>query len=196
MAKIIQQDFNNLDSYTSASDDWMIVKVHGSVGWGYPWVTADEADQPKKAARKFPPPELDQSKLAVGLPLDLLHQNKVYYPAIALPVGRYGFVCPNEHVSDLQDFLKSCDGLLSIGFSAYDDDLLKFLRRYLSSVLKADLVTGKKDRDDVAERLKTALPLLRAAEAKGDLRVSGGGFTDYLERDFDTFVDGLIEAAK
>jgi len=42
LSKVTGVAFDSVESYVS-STDWILVKLHGSVGWGYPWDTAEDS---------------------------------------------------------------------------------------------------------------------------------------------------------
>ncbi len=198
--KIAGATFDSVESYIS-SPDWMLVKLHGSVGWGYPWPTDEWIPNMAAAARSNRPPERRSEEIQVALPPDMYRngqRRELFYPALALPVvGKSGFVCPPLHVEALKRFLEDCHNFLFIGFSASDDDLLEFLATAVDYVDLLAVVTGKGVLKDVIDRLRdTALqfhgaPPLPNRSGFPDEYGFDTGFTHFLENDIDRVLSSL-----
>ncbi len=181
--------FDSLQSYVS-SPDWILVKLHGSVGWGYPWIedghmnmaTDIGGDWARNLASHNPPPSRDPDLIRAGRNNFLYADGRALYPALALPVaGKYGFVCPPSHVSALKTFLADCENYLFIGFSANDQDLLDLLKETVRTARSFFTVTGglHKESQAVAGRLMEAVPQFRGPYRLG-AKHFGLGFTAYL----------------
>ncbi len=208
-----------MDGYVR--DNWMLVKLHGSVNWGR------KVMQPKKATghlfRQFSeialPPTVSPNDfaesptaeyLANSFPkvLDILEDQVVfregrsdsarrdgedfYYPAITIPVeGKAGFSCPPEHVLSLQEFLPTCRNVLIIGVSGKDDDLLKLLKEHLPPCDTVSIVAHSESATSDAARRFNEVPPLAAA-AKGGVHTEG--FSTFVrQRGLEKFAELAVE---
>ena len=181
-----------LDSYVS-SPDWLLVKLHGSVGWGYPWRSTQRTTSLRIAAQSNELPRRDAAHIRVGLPPGQMYsEDTLFYPALSLPVaGKYGFVCPPSHVEALERFMADCHNFLFVGFSANDQDLLDFLNKTVKQVERLAVVTSQRDLVAVTNRLFEAVPELMRGGSDADNNVPTLGFTWYLENRIDPFVASL-----
>ena len=146
------------------SPGWLLTKLHGSVNWGrrilnHPaainWIDLNM---------------LSELELALDPSIDLLSTFQVraidefpIYPALVAPVeGKYGFVCPPQHVDALKELLPTCGSVLVIGHSAQDTDMLELLGDHLGPCRLLGVV-GANERDVVAtrRRLVEKVPQLR-----------------------------------
>ena len=190
LARITGAGFGNLDSYVS-SPDWILVKLHGSVGWGYPWDTTERIGEPRAAALENEPPPALAESIEVGLPRLMWAHDRLFYPALSLPVvGKYGFVCPPQHIDALRRFMIDCANFLFVGFSAKDRDLLDFLADTVQTFRCLHVVAGENDLEGVVERLAGAVPKLsnlrvEQIRADGPIGFSNFGFSRYLEQNID-----------
>lgn len=145
-------------SYVS-SPDWLLVKLHGSVDWGYRFGGATgsiEAIVASQELRGFAREEIE----VLPHPEQLNDGPTPFYPALALPVeGKYGFVCPPSHEDALVTYLQDCDNFLFVGFSARDSDLLDCLSANVRKARRLRIVTRPDDLRDVKERLYSVAPL-------------------------------------
>ncbi len=79
--------FNSTDSYISGRE-WLLIKVHGSVDWGFQWPEARDLGRPIDACRTYTPPQLPPNSLVPGLSPDAMRrEGMLHYPALALPAG-------------------------------------------------------------------------------------------------------------
>jgi len=170
-------------SYIS-EPDWLLVKLHGSVDWGYRLGGTEgsiEAVVATQELRSFAREEIE----VLRSPEELHDGPTPFYPALALPVeGKYGFVCPPSHEAALVGYLQDCRNFLLIGFSARDSDLLDCLSANVPGeghVRNLWIVTGPGDLEDVEKRLHSVAPF------KGNLAYippehTYTSFTDFVRR--------------
>jgi hypothetical protein len=140
--------------------NWMLVKLHGSVNWG---------QRVLNFRREQLPREHDDNELRPGdyfepwfrsvgpnLELDtevVLRRNPnlgsmrwesdLYYPALSAPLGSEDeFACPPNHVGTFTNELRTHDDihLLTIGYSALDNAVLKLLARAEGKISKIAVV--------------------------------------------------------
>lgn len=189
-----------LDMAGYIRDNWMLVKLHGSVNWGRPLLPREKSlndmaqieQRVREAAERGVSPSAEY--LAVELPdvLDLLEDsvemhagygdghrvwNDFYYPAMTIPVeGKAGFSCPPDHVSALEEFLPTCENVLIVGVSGKDADLLTLLKDHLPRCRTVFLIGHTEGATKEAVSRFFKVPQLAAA---------GGNFFD---EGFSTFV--------
>ena len=186
----------DLKSYVGTSEKWLLVKLHGSVNW----VTsvrdgigghAKSHEGVLAAIRELP---------AIEGPLQFIHHHSqrrggpnskdILYPAIAVPVeGKYEFVCPDEHIVELQRFLASCEDFLVIGTSAKDRDLLELLRDGVKRGSNLAIVAGNlTDAQDTYRQIRNTVSQIGAAGATYGV----DGFTGFVESgEIDKFISSL-----
>lgn len=189
LQKIVGESFRTRDSYVG-SKDWLLVKLHGSIDWGYPW--ASSPIPALEAVRQLEPPDRKGELIEIGLSGDLHRENTLYYPAMALPVeGKYGFVCPPDHIARLKGFITDCQAYLFIGCSGSDEDMFEFIGGNPGQVLLGGLVTGKSDHTEVLRRFRARVPAAISPPLSGDRYIFSGGFTKFLEQKLDSFLADL-----
>lgn len=145
-----------MDSYVRPDLEWALLKLHGSVDWGYRIgpVRLDPRAAPslRDALRTFHDPlqqldstitfrgganNLDEMRREVTGPTSTHPMRnpgvEYFYPALAAPLGPPDeLICPPEHVQFLQDRIgEMYDGLnlLVIGYSAIDPTALEVLTK-------------------------------------------------------------------
>jgi hypothetical protein len=173
-----------LESYIS-SPDWLLVKLHGSIAWGYQLDHEGQLTDADFATQEFR--DRDRAKIQVlNDPQDLRIGSYAALPALALPIeGKYGFVCPPGHEAALVDYLQGCTNFLFVGFSARDRDLLDFLSANVSEVRRLWIVTGPEDQDDVKKNLRSIAPF-RGTLAGILPEHTYTSFTDFVRRGLET----------
>jgi hypothetical protein len=187
--------FATMDDYLPPGANWLLVKLHGSVNWGYRLVDVKYVGVDRPSVLKL----IDEIDLAehVASEAEVLegHQhawkNKGqvtdnYFPAIAVPVdNKYEPVCPSGHWEALQKFIAECPNYLIVGTSAKDEDLLSLLRGRLQVSKSVCCVVGK-DVEDATEtyfRLTKSTTIWDAHPLVGDFTefVSSGSLDAFLE---------------
>jgi hypothetical protein len=158
-----QPQFKSVQCYVS-SENWLLMKAHGSVDWGYPWPEAFQHNDMLPAAREFELPKADTGSIAVGLGPFRMRREVMHYPAMALPASgksTYGFVCPPSHEEAVKSFLEDCGNFLVIGFGARDQDVLNLLAEKVSKVRLLVIVIPSEHQPEVVQNLY-AVPQFRA----------------------------------
>ncbi|MCH6555896.1 MAG: hypothetical protein IH797_04710, partial [Chloroflexi bacterium] len=89
--------------------------------------------------------------------------------------GKYGFVCPPEHVDALEGFLPSCQNYLVIGVSGRDQDLLDLLDTRVKKCAEL-MIVGGGDVADAARRFTTKVQFFGGRRAVTD----AGGFNRFI----------------
>jgi SIR2-like domain len=175
--------------YVAEGRQAIVGKVHGSIDWGTPLLPDVEW---KEAIRRFNPHARGETILQPSRRLgdDWWHQKGTrLYPVLTAPLAGKGpmdLVCPREHTSALQTFLKDCRHFLVIGTSAQDADLLDLLGRSVSKPRVVHYVSESPEHAAAAQgRLESACPQFRG----GTRLLYGAGFREYLCGDeFATFL--------
>jgi hypothetical protein len=153
--------------YVDPSSQWWLVKLHGSVDWGYRLPLDDSLDLanplPELEYQLGPEIELrvpDGGLDAIrGIPpalgLSMVATQPRFYPAISVPVGAADeLVCPQEHVGLLKSRLHEAQPvhLLVIGYSGLDQEVVQILRDADTRIASLTVV-DKGDAADAAMQL-------------------------------------------
>jgi hypothetical protein len=182
-------DLDPLDTMSKfiAYPRWSLIKLHGSVTWKF------KIEDPDGVQMNNPPADLDR-RLARDRILhtwSLGHADLRYaqddlgrhngFPALAAPLGPEDeLVCPPEHEEFVRQRLASADGidLLVVGYSAYDQSVLKLIRES-GNRLRTLFVVGA-DADmagSVVQRIAEGVGHMPLAAAVG----VHGGFGDWAK---------------
>jgi hypothetical protein len=178
--------FDSMDSYVSYPR-WLLIKLHGSVDWGYRWST--EGD-PRGLLFESDPPKGDADSIEVlPNPSELRDGRQAYYPALALPLpDKYGFVCPRAHQLALATFLAECHLFLFVGFSGKDHDLLDLLADTATSVLRF-VIVSQGDVEEVKNRICSRVRAFAAVSAYSPTTLAfNDGFSHFVVRGLDNLV--------
>jgi len=190
----IYSPLQTLDHYIAHREpQWSLVKLHGSVNWGR------ALRGPASFSFHEPPPEVQVDSEIVltaspkaGLAELRAQGTQTYFPALSVPVGQEDeLVCPPAHVDFLSESLRTAQGLhlLVIGYSAYDQEVLRLIRDSGTTVASLMVVNRGEDAcRDVLDRLRHALGFnLPDVPHNYDSR----GFTDFTLEGLRPYVDGL-----
>ncbi len=145
------------DWYVANKRRWSLIKLHGSVNWGWalPFIDGD-ASLPRNSTEAFNHivshyveqgfPEFNIDDIQVFRMGQELRTTRwdaeftntaVYYPALAMPLGPGDtLVCPSSHTRAANEALTRSDGLnlLVIGYSGLDDEVLRLLSESGNSI--------------------------------------------------------------
>ncbi len=198
ITKIMKEKFIDLSSYYT-NGNWLLIKLHGSVGWGVPWDSDPAIGSATSALETFGVPDIKANRIRIGINRDLqrsVEPQTYYYPAMVLPVeDKYGFLCPNEHIDAFRTFLLDCRNFLFVGFSAKDRDLLDFLKLNIPQVAPNNepgvtnlgIVTGDdSETHSVLQRLSAVTVQFR--NPLYPTKLYNKGFSDFLRRSIDPFL--------
>jgi hypothetical protein len=194
----IGMDTTTMGGYVT--DDWMLIKLHGSVNWGRP--VRSRIDIVGKSWRQIRQEFINVAghlevaphwEVINGPPEHLIlgrRPDQLLYPAIAIPVeAKPDFECPDEHVRALKEVIGlGVERLLVIRWRASEQRFLDMLRErkpLMAMIVTADASSGA----EPAKNLESAV-----LGARGDIVV--GGFSDFstsgaLDRMFKWPVDRL-----
>lgn len=182
-------EFGEEEQYVRPQKNFMLAKLHGSVGWGYSWIAESKRGDKRKWLSRLP--SFEFASIRMGLNDNLSYRDSFHYPALALPVpGKGPFTCPKAHILAIQDFLTDCRYHLFIGFSANDTDVLKLLNDCVKHAPRlVGIVVEKRDRGDVQDRLARGVPVFSGADVFPPLEDDNDGFTWFLRNHLGEFVD-------
>ena len=177
-----------MGSYIS-SPDWLLIKLHGSVDWGYPLSARGGLTDTDLATQEFQERSREEVQL-IDNPQDLRHGPWAALPALALPIdGKYGFVCPPSHEKILTDYLQECKNFLFVGFGARDRDLLDLLSGNVTTVRRLWVVTGPNDQSDVMTNLYSIAQFRGSLESFQHAYTS---FTDFVRHGLNTLATQVL----
>jgi hypothetical protein len=188
------QPLEDLDWYVKTDDRWALVKLHGSVNWGWPIELPPETQYASTVewanglidglARL---PEFDPAEIVLRKGTDVAHfrlgdveSHTVYYPALAVPLGEADdLVCPPHHVDVAREALAASDGLnlLVVGYSGADREVLRLLTESGNKPRKVLIANGPVETTIAAAgRIGEAFGI----ETVDDEWIFPGGFTDLV----------------
>ncbi len=175
---LIRHKFHELSHYFPSGQKWMLLKIHGSVDWGFE-IRNYTGKAGKASAMLDALSELDLAKeinfLGGYQDEQRCRERRWFYPALAIPLGQEkNNVCLNSQIDSSREFIRDCHAFLILGYSGLDLDLLHLLGA-AEKVLCVTVV----DRDrnaamDVWKRLAGSFPTLSKPE------IYPKGFSDFV----------------
>lgn len=187
--------------YVDAMPQWSLIKLHGSVDWGYRY-HSHPGESPSSPAVDLADRLSSQIDLRHGPygPLDLREirsgRGMVYYPALSVPVGASDeLVCPPEHVRRLEQRLERAQPvhLLVIGYSGLDQEVIQILRRNDIRVGSLTVVDAGDAADRAINRIADGLRVTSRDLQFIDLYRDG--FYDFTLRGLSEYVAQLASRA-
>jgi len=187
------ESIDSLKAYVRPANKWMLVKLHGSVNWATR-LTNGMGGHPRNDTGVLTAVQALRGASAIHGPLKYLshHDERLggptgddlLYPAIAIPVeGKYEYVCPDEHVTALEEFLSSCEDFLIIGTSGKDRDLLDLLNDNITRCSNFAIV-GQADVESTYRQFRKYVPKLGAS----GVDYAPHGFTGFVRDQLDKFI--------
>lgn len=195
----------SLDWYVEPGRNWSLVKLHGSVNWGYAVLnqmtprasptgngvnTVTEFGESLKLDTVIKhlgnPPTIEGMRWA-NQPDGIFH-----YPALSVPLGPVdGLSCPQSHQDSLRDRLSEMAelNLLVVGYSGLDQSVVRFLKASNRPLGKVRIVNGSQEYG-----LAAADSLAKGLEQSLDpgASVFAGGFRQFMaSHEFDEFLESL-----
>jgi hypothetical protein len=169
------------------SDDYKVIKLHGSVNW------AREVNTPIDDLQNLTVWQVASELIERAPDLDITQRYRIVseypigksesgaqalFPALAIPVEtKRDYECPEEHLVALRECVGKVSKLLLIGWRATEEHFLGLLRDNLpSGHLVVMAVAGRED-----EATKT-LERIKRAGVKGEFIPTTGGFSDFIVR--------------
>ncbi|HEY8808543.1 MAG TPA: hypothetical protein VIM28_00860 [Solirubrobacterales bacterium] len=181
---------------------WSLIKLHGSVDWGYRPTSNVDVDEPPADLERFLDDQIylgvdpredegtrNQRPPRYAFPRSM-NETKLF-PALTVPVGEEDeVVCPPAHQSFLDRRLAAQTelDLLILGYSAYDRTVLERIKRSEKRIRSLTVVNEDREgADKVAERLKRVIPQsLNGAEIHFAQRPFGA----WCRSELDDFIAG------
>lgn len=172
---ILDQALSKLDPLRGLSDyishsRWSIIKLHGSVDWGYAPTAKVDVDHPSADLKDLLSPTIRKGYSSLGgisnkeIPRFARSGGKEIklFPALTVPVGEEDeIVCPEKHQLFLRERLQAEEELdvLILGYSAYDRTVIQKLgdseKRIRTLMVVNQNQTGARK---VVDRLRQLLP--------------------------------------
>jgi len=181
---------NSLTDYIS-SDDYKIIKLHGSINWVHPVETPIENvngrsnwDIANELIERTTNLKIGPSFLMVNTyPSSKLHKMPLF-PALAIPVEtKQNYECPPEHFEALRKCLPEVTKILLIGWRATESIFLQLLGDNLRKGVHVMTVAGGTKEAEESNRR------LQEAGIRGKFFPSGAGFSDFVvHREGDGFL--------
>jgi hypothetical protein len=136
---VVGIEIASFEDYTARSD-WQLLKPHGSVNWGQA-VAIDDAsvastEVPLRVIAAGEVGSLDEWTITSSLSQGRSSRGHPLRPGLAVPMqAKSSFVCPNQHLSALDDALANATKVLVIGWRATERH---FLQRFASKRREAE----------------------------------------------------------
>jgi hypothetical protein len=107
-----------------------------------------------------------------------------FAPALAVPaVSKHTFVCPEEHVRTLNDFIPEVTKIVIVGWRAAEQNFVEMLAKGLTKFVQVIATCGN------SGAANETLNRLKAAGIDGDFQAMLGGFTNFVaERSLKAFL--------
>lgn len=188
---------NNIAAYVNYGR-WSLVKLHGSVNWGYAPVDNVSVDDPPADL-----PDHLSGQIHLGgragaiegrneppryLGRDPSSKQAKLFPALTVPVGEEDeLVCPPNHLKHLDSLLQEAEelDLLILGYSAYDRTVIERIERSEKRIRSLFVVNyNEMTAIEVGQRL---LQLLPDALAAADVGFAHQSFGDWCRDDLPRF---------
>lgn len=188
------KDDPNMDKYIS-QNSWAYIKLHGSVDWGRSFVERIIINKGSTLDALIDTVNQMGSFLEQNLEPSIMRddtynrtERRLMYPAISVPIGDSKLNCPDKHVSVLKDHLNNCQHFLIIGFSGYDEDILRLLDEKENGFGKVLFVSGSEEGANNARLKFMNFGELGQKLQTHALTYPGNGFDEFVRSS-----DGLIE---
>jgi hypothetical protein len=193
---IYQNLFNTLSSYIE-HPEFPLIKVHGSLDWGYrvrtpiPIVQESSGHVWQIAAeviRRFPDLDISNEIERTDERPPQPQAGYAYVPALALPVDRKGdFACPEDHLAFLTQALPRVRSIITIGWRGMEPHFCEMLRTHLPSGVNVWSVSGN------SPGAEQTMANLRAAGVGASWNSSPGGFSEFVVGgDVDSILEGAL----
>ena len=174
-----------------ASNDYKIIKLHGSINWAHPVETPVEnvngrsnTDIANELIERVAKLKISPSFLMVNTyPSSKLHRMPLF-PALAIPVEtKQDYECPPEHLEALRTCIPEVTKILVIGWRATESNFLRLLSDNLRKEVHVMTVAGDQNRAVESNRR------LQEAGIKGKFFTRDAGFSDFVvHREADGFL--------
>jgi hypothetical protein len=188
----------DLRDYVS-SDDYKIVKLHGSVNWAHSVNTEIKnignrfaLDVANELIERRTDLNILQDFLIVKSPLGdperRLPSETPWFPALAIPVeSKQEYECPQEQLKALQDCIPQVNKILLIGWRASEKSFLQLLKEKLGETRVHMTAVNGSERSS-----NESMGRLVQEDIEGTLHPTGSGFSDFV---IQHEVDGFLRLA-
>lgn len=100
-----------------------------------------------------------------------------FYPAIAIPVTKDKFICPEEHINHLKAALAATNRILIIGWNAGDPHLLELIKQNVNQQTDVTIVSRNSDSAKAISKKMEGIKLLTFIPSEQE------GFSNFMRSD-------------
>jgi len=98
------------------------------------------------------------------------------YPALAIPIQtKHGYVCPESHIDELKETLRSVEKILIIGWKAADENLLEIFEEVIKHPVEFTIVAGQNSKS-----VKTTVERIQKKVKTATFVIVNKRFTDFM----------------
>ena len=172
---------------TSLSDyitqDFMLIKLHGSVDWARyvetvidPGRLNDRAALVRELIMHYGELKISRKYVMGGDVAPHGVANCAVFPALAIPVeGKVDFECPSEHVEALKSFIPKATKILIIGWRANEKSFLELLKQGVGHANPHIMIANGSQADS-----ESAATNIRGSGMPAHYSVLDAGFTAFI----------------
>jgi len=175
--------FQQMGQYIG-NDEWKLIKLHGSVNWGFkfaPGIINDRAHclAALSAMSEEPTPQRDGIFILENHQT-YCHGGHFIHPAIAVPIaGKSGFVCLDDIVNVARDYISRSTDFLVLGCRMADEDVLDLFQT-VAQVNRIKIVDAGLDSSlEILNRVADHCSAFRPFKNRGEC-LTKSGFSDFV----------------
>lgn len=197
--KLLEQNIpeikDRVDQYVGGAIK--VIKIHGACDWTYtltnmfnedrepydffmqnPWFeTMPGNDQPKLT-------EVFRAQEPNSYKQNYQGQFWNFYPAVAIPITKDKFICPESHLQHLKSALASTNKILIIGWNAGDPQLLGLIKENITQPVSVTIVSENYDIALAISKKMESIELLKLIPS------SQAGFSNFMRsEEIDNFLE-------
>lgn len=173
----------NIAAYVSIPK-YQLFKLHGSTNWQRCVLarntTINISAEPGDDELLYSSPNFDHDSVVnkIGDPFQTLSPVRYYaYPALAIPtVSKSSFICPDEHIRILKEFIPKVTRILIVGWRGAERHFLEMLADGLPKPVRVMAVC------ESPQASQDTLDQLSRAGIDGRMLAAGGGFTEFVKQ--------------
>jgi len=134
MGEVFGFKFDHFGRYI-ADEKYTLIKLHGSVDWGYEILIPAAPRNPKQILEEIEALKVSEHFRKVSDFPVKFDDGVVGFPALAIPVqNKSEFTCPPEHVQALASVIPNVTKIITIGWRATEQRFLRMLKNDLTGL--------------------------------------------------------------
>lgn len=207
---LLEENFDFIDESLSSyiNNPIKIIKIHGSCNWCWHFETLydisglefpkyiinemDDFNPPKR--RTFYAHNINDEDYSYLKTISAGSAERRYFalrPCIAIPIAGKNWVCPDDHMEALRDFLRKTDRILIIGWKAADSEILSLMQEEFKGGNNSPVVTVVSSNvgsaEEIAKRIEKIVinATVNISKQKGFTKFMDSGECDRFFRDPD-----------